>query len=178
MMQYIQDYIIMLGISLVVLLLAWIINYLKNKYFTTIDKQEKNFLVVLRVYWILFQPFIFIANKFEPNSIILIIFCVANASFIIFFIQLLRLIFNNQKIIVYQYYQSNKAKAVLCLTAYILWGYLFIASLFFQLIRFMAHEFGQLNNIPLWIEIILLLIPIFGEVIFKFNKHIRASAKI
>jgi hypothetical protein len=178
MMQYIQDYIFVISEFLIIIFLLVVVNYIKNKYFGTVDKQEKNFLIILRFYWIFFQPFLFIINKFELNFIVLLILCLINASFIVFFIQLLRLIFDNQKILVYQYYQANKTKAFLLLSAYILWGYLFIISLLFQLIKSIAHGFEKLNNIPFWVEIVIFLIPIFGEFIFKFNKHIRSSVKI
>jgi hypothetical protein len=175
MMNYLQDYIIVLGAFLAVVIFSWVIDFVKNKYFNTIDKQEKYFLIILRIYWIILQPVIFIINRFNYVNIFFLIIFFVLATFIVFFIQVLRLIFNTQKNVIYQYFQ-NKTKVALYNFMFIFWGYIFIICIMFQsimeVIRSVGATIPEIDKIYIGIEVIFFIVPIIGDFLFTLNKKI------
>lgn len=176
MLQYIKDYLLVIFGFGIIIFFVFIVDYLKNKYFNTFEKQEKYFLLVLRIYWIFFQALIFVIEKYENNFILALILSLINAAFVIYFTQILKLIFIGQKKLIFQYY--GELKGFLFLSGYTLWSCFFIASLLFKLVRSLAYGLNLFGNVSIWLEILLLIIPIFGEFIFKFINLKRIIVKI
>jgi hypothetical protein len=138
----------------------------KEKFFSDLQNSKKTFLYVLRIYWTIYWPLVYIVKFSQKNfsdkqNLITGFVFFFYASFIVFFIQNLRAIYNNRE----------KNQKNVWNIFFIAWALIFILSILIKTVFYFAGNINSTDYLPQNSEIIFFLISIIGEGIFlKENK--------
>ncbi len=138
-----------------------------------IENQERLFLTVFRIYWLLFFPVTFLiriffkGSLFDENTVVLVIYFFVCATVIVFFIQLLRSIFNKYSKTIFRQKKGRSKNQLLWLVIFTIWAWLFILYLGFKTIFMASNYFIGGYTLPWFVDLLIFFIIVSGEFIFK-----------
>lgn len=146
--------------------------YLSHFLLNKIKNKEKIFLSVYRIYWMLFFPitrlvsYYYKDNLIEENAGTLIAFFFATSAIAVFFMELLRVIFNQNKRLL------KGHGGFIFLFLFALWGWFFVIS-FVVITSISAFNYLVGYSIDLTlIDIPIYILILMGEPLLRYSKKI------
>jgi hypothetical protein len=150
----------------------------------SLEGKEKAFLKVLRFYWITYWPILYLfkylykISNLDFNKLFVpwLIFFGFSGAIIVFSIETLRVIYRENKYYYWKYSQRHRLLTGFLLSLFLVsWSYLFIITLGFRVVFYADSIFGG-NLDKWWFDMIIFLVLIIGEWLFKINSKVRQNA--